>query len=108
MDVQIDGGIDIQLVHREENKVYEIYGVSRDLNGYPCFLIYQTGTEQKHKGSWRYVSAKHFVPIGYGINDSSKGDILKDIYKHNSASTYKYIGVSKVNANGYFHETERP
>lgn len=33
-----------------------VYSVRDDKNGYPHFLIYENG-------EWKYVSAKHFVPI---------------------------------------------
>ena len=34
-----------------------VFDVRNDRNGYPQFLVYQ-------KGSWVWVSAKHFKPVG--------------------------------------------
>lgn len=55
----------MQLVNRDEMKVYEIYGVSKDAAGYPCFLVYYPSKSRRHKGQWRYISAKHFAPLGH-------------------------------------------
>ena len=35
---------------------YTVYDVRNDKNGYPHFLIYKDN-------EWKYVSAKHFVPV---------------------------------------------
>jgi hypothetical protein len=34
----------------------KVFAVRDDKNGYPHFLIYELG-------EWKYVSAKHFIPI---------------------------------------------
>lgn len=38
-----------------ERKIYEVYNVRDDKNGYPHFLIY---TDKE----WKYVSAKNYKP----------------------------------------------
>ena len=38
------------------NKRIKVFAVRDDKNGYPHFLIYKLG-------EWKYVSAKHFMPI---------------------------------------------
>jgi hypothetical protein len=43
-------------VKNSDNKIKTVYGVKNDANGYPLFLIYT-------KNQWRWISAKHFVPI---------------------------------------------
>ena len=45
----------MDVVHKENNKVYEVYDISYDSRGYPHFLIYD-------KGQWLRMSAKHFEP----------------------------------------------
>lgn len=37
-------------------KIYEVYDITYDKNGYPHFLIYKDG-------QWVRLSAKHFRPI---------------------------------------------
>lgn len=44
--------------HKETNITYFVYSVRNDKNGYPQFLIYDSG-------SWKWLSAKHFEPEGY-------------------------------------------
>ena len=34
----------------------DVYAVRDDKNGYPQFLIYEDN-------QWKYISAKHFIPI---------------------------------------------
>ena len=36
----------------------DVYNIKKDKNGYPLFLIYEDN-------EWKYVEAKHFVPIDY-------------------------------------------
>lgn len=36
----------------------DVYAIRDDNNGYPHFLIYEDN-------EWKYVKAKHFVPIDY-------------------------------------------
>ena len=45
----------MQLLHKKDKKLYEIYDITYDSTGYPHFLIY------KDK-QWLRVSAKHFTP----------------------------------------------
>lgn len=42
--------------------VCNIFGVSRDNAGFPCFLIYEEPKNPEHHGQWRFLSAKYFVP----------------------------------------------
>lgn len=51
-------------VVRKQSKYVEtipitVYDIKNDKNGYPHFLIYENN-------EWKYVSAKHFIPVGSG------------------------------------------
>lgn len=48
----------MKVQHKETKVKYTVYGVRNDKNGYPQFLIYDSG-------SWKWLSAKHFEPEGY-------------------------------------------
>lgn len=50
-------------LHDPDNPcICSIFGVSRDNAGFPCFLIHEEGADPKHRGQWRFLSAKYFVP----------------------------------------------
>lgn len=40
-----------------------IFGVSRDNAGFPCFLIHEEPNDPEHRGQWRFLSAKYFAPM---------------------------------------------
>ena len=42
----------------DKPRVTTVFDVRNDSNGYPHFLVYE-------KGSWVWVSAKHFKPTRY-------------------------------------------
>ena len=43
---------------RETERIYVVYHIRDDANGYPQFLIYN-----HHYGTWEYKSAKNFKPV---------------------------------------------
>ena len=45
----------MDVVHKDNKKVYKVYDIAYDSKGYPHFLIYD-------KGQWLRMSAKHFEP----------------------------------------------
>ena len=49
-----------KVCRKSDDMVVGVYAVRDDKNGYPHFLIF----EEKE---WKYVKAKHFVPIDYYI-----------------------------------------
>jgi hypothetical protein len=42
--------------NKDNNKIYEVFQITYNNNGYPHFLIYKDG-------EWLRMSAKHFKPI---------------------------------------------
>lgn len=42
--------------NKDNNKIYEVFQITYNKNGYPHFLIYKDG-------EWLRMSAKHFKPI---------------------------------------------
>lgn len=42
-------------LRKNKSNLVKVYAVRDDKNGYPHFLIYENN-------SWKYVSAKHFIP----------------------------------------------
>jgi len=50
----------------------KIYAVEQDSNGYPKFLTYLNR-------QWRWVSAKHFVPCDYEV-DEFISDFMEEDY----------------------------
>jgi hypothetical protein len=54
----------MQMLDKRDNKIYEVYDITYDSNGYPQFLVYKNG-------EWYRLSAKHFKPfIEIEIDDS--------------------------------------
>ena len=45
------------VTHKQTDKIFEVYEIQNDKNGYPKFLIYENS-------QWKWMSAKHFKPIG--------------------------------------------
>ena len=45
----------MDVVHKDNKKVYKVYDITYDSSGYPHFLIY-------FNRQWMRVSAKHFEP----------------------------------------------
>lgn len=45
----------MQVINKDNNKMYEVYDITYNQSGYPHFLIYKDG-------QWLRVSAKHFRP----------------------------------------------
>ena len=50
------GGL-FQVMIKETDDIKSVYDVRTDKTGFPQFLIYDNG-------QWRYMSAKHFKPVG--------------------------------------------
>lgn len=46
----------------DNNKTVSVYAVRDDKCGYPHFLIYEDN-------EWKYVKAKHFVPVERWFNN---------------------------------------
>lgn len=46
----------INVINKDDNKIYFVYDIVYNKNGYPCFLIYKD--EQ-----WIRIKAKHFRPL---------------------------------------------
>ena len=60
-----------KVIHKETNKVVDIYDIRYDaITGYPQFLYYEDG-------EWLLKSAKHFKPIG------TKKKTLNESYPEN-------------------------
>ena len=49
-----------RVLRKLDNIPVDVYDIRDDKNGYPHFLIYEDN-------EWKYVKAKHFVPIDYCI-----------------------------------------
>ncbi len=59
--------MNIVVINKNNNKMYQVYDITYDKAGYPHFLIYKDG-------EWIRMSAKHFKPYEYEVffeNDDS-------------------------------------
>lgn len=54
--------------NKNNNRIYEVFDVTYDKNGYPRFLIY-------NNGQWLRMSAKHFKPLELCYD--AGGDIVR-------------------------------
>ena len=43
------------VVHKKTEKIFKVYKIKNNKNGYPNFLIYD-------ENQWKWLSAKHFKP----------------------------------------------
>lgn len=50
------GGLFVVILKKTDD-IKSVYDVKIDKAGYPHFLIYDNG-------QWKYISAKHFEPVG--------------------------------------------
>ena len=54
--------------NKNNNRIYEVFDITYDKNGYPRFLIY-------NNGQWMRISAKHFRPLELCYD--AGGDIVR-------------------------------
>ena len=54
--------------NKNNNRIYEVFDITYDKNGYPRFLIY-------NNGQWMRMSAKHFRPLELCYD--AGGDIVR-------------------------------
>ena len=54
--------------NKNNNRIYEVFDITYDKNGYPRFLIY-------NNGQWLRMSAKHFRPLELCYD--AGGDIVR-------------------------------
>lgn len=57
--------MNMMVIKKDNNEVYEVYDITYNNAGYPHFLIYKDG-------QWLRMSAKYFMPL----NDVA-GDVLR-------------------------------
>ena len=43
------------VLHKKTEKIFKVYKIKNNKNGYPTFLIYD-------ENQWKWLSAKHFKP----------------------------------------------
>ena len=58
----------ITVINKDDNKIYKVYDIVYNKNGYPHFLIYKDG-------QWIRIKAKHFRPMD-AIEKTEARDIV--------------------------------
>lgn len=71
-------------IHDKDHPCFcTVFGTARDKSGCPLFLIHEEPSNPNHRGQWRYMSAKYFVPATrenvqkYFLPDEKVGEVGK-------------------------------